>query len=109
MRAAWNLSKGHARDMQVPSRLGERSSSGGAMANLRAHIHTIYITHMITCVARLCFQHLCLPFRPLPYLTWPIVQRGGGVQGPKPLAEPGQGPTRGGGRVAPGGGPRGTI
>ena len=23
-------------------------------------------------VARLCFQHLCLPFRPLPYLIWPI-------------------------------------
>ena len=22
--------------------------------------------------ARLCFQHLCLPLRPLPYLTWPI-------------------------------------
>ena len=21
---------------------------------------------------RLCFQQLCLPFRPLPYLTWPI-------------------------------------
>ena len=21
---------------------------------------------------RLCFQHLCLPCRPLPYLTWPI-------------------------------------
>ena len=21
---------------------------------------------------RLCFQHLCLPFRPLPCLTWPI-------------------------------------
>ena len=20
---------------------------------------------------RLCFQHLCLPFRPLPYVTWP--------------------------------------
>ena len=25
--------------------------------------------------ARLCFQHLCLPFRPLPYLTWPITCR----------------------------------
>ena len=24
---------------------------------------------------RLCFQHLCLPFRPLPYLTWPITCR----------------------------------
>ena len=23
-------------------------------------------------LARLRFQHLCLPFRPLPYLTWPI-------------------------------------
>ena len=21
---------------------------------------------------RLCFQPLCLPFRPFPYLTWPI-------------------------------------
>ena len=25
----------------------------------------------VTAMAGLCFQHLCLPFRPLPYLTWP--------------------------------------
>ena len=33
----------------------------------------IYI-YIYTCVyiCRLCFQHLCLPFRSLPYLTWPI-------------------------------------
>ena len=23
------------------------------------------------CITRLCFQHLCLPFCPVPYLTWP--------------------------------------
>ena len=26
-------------------------------------------------IIRLCFQHLCLPFRPLPYLTWSITCR----------------------------------
>ena len=26
----------------------------------------------LICISRLCFQHLCLPFRPLPYLTWPV-------------------------------------
>ena len=25
-----------------------------------------------SCWARLCFQQSCLPFRPLPYLIWPI-------------------------------------
>ena len=25
--------------------------------------------------ARPCFQHLCLPLRPIPYLTWPIACR----------------------------------
>ena len=44
---------------------------------------TVFISYVITlaapprsrpldrCSARLCFQHLCLPFRPLPCLSWP--------------------------------------
>ena len=29
----------------------------------------------LSSITRLCFQHLCLPFRPLPYLIWPITRR----------------------------------
>ena len=32
-------------------------------------------TSFCACLPRRCFQHLCLPFRPLTYLTWPIACR----------------------------------
>ena len=38
------------------------------------HCMTLHVesTRLFSAHHRLCLQHLCLPFRPLPYLTWPI-------------------------------------
>ena len=43
----------------------ERESDIGATAKLAVSYYS----------TRLGFQHWCLPFRPLPYLTWPIACR----------------------------------